>query len=203
MSVTMSVRYQTNKEFVEAAGITEQDAFIAVAIRRIVADQIGFPVRELTSEITIDRVIEIMADDFVGWDEAEFLIALEEMFKIDIDSIEIAKHMERTGHPNWFYNPDNYVMFSFLWRPFVVRTPEPKMSVGEWVRIVTEVVLAPVRAKIVPPNDWSSLESSDLDSDAVAKQSRPTHHFANVCCWGCIGLIAIVMIVVVVTRLLR
>ena len=42
---------QINKEFVEAAGIAEQDAFIAVAIRRIVAQMAKITARELTAGI--------------------------------------------------------------------------------------------------------------------------------------------------------
>lgn len=43
----MSKSIQTNKESVEAAGIAEEDAFIAVAIRRIVAKMTEIPPKQL------------------------------------------------------------------------------------------------------------------------------------------------------------
>ncbi|MDR3199113.1 MAG: hypothetical protein LBU34_14695, partial [Planctomycetaceae bacterium] len=49
--------HQTNKEFVEAAQIAEQDAFIAVVIRRSMGSMLEIPVRELVADMTFETVM--------------------------------------------------------------------------------------------------------------------------------------------------
>ena len=139
---------QTNKEFVEAAGIAESDAFLAVAVRRIVARMAGIPARELTSEMTFDE----MTRDVWDWDSMVFAMELEQLFNIDISCEEWEKGevaTETIGYANWFYSTDNF---------------------GEWVKLAVEVALAPMRDKITPPADWPGLDASDLESDAVVEK---------------------------------
>ncbi|MDR2704404.1 MAG: hypothetical protein LBC02_01370 [Planctomycetaceae bacterium] len=59
--------YQSNKEFIEAAGIAEHDAFIAVAIRRIVGKMLEIPARELVAELTFEAMMR-RASIYTDWD---------------------------------------------------------------------------------------------------------------------------------------
>ncbi|MDR0705153.1 MAG: hypothetical protein LBF88_09200 [Planctomycetaceae bacterium] len=131
---TISRPYQTNKEFAEAAKISEQNAFIAVAIRRITGHLQNIPVRELVADSTFEAITwqrdesEFFASD---WNKGEFAICFELFFDIKIDWAKVDEAAKNTGYRNWFYNPDNYKMFSFLWKPFVSRQPTKKMTYGE------------------------------------------------------------------------
>jgi len=161
---------QTNKEFVEAAGIAEYDAFLAVVVRRAVARMVGIPVQQLTAEMTFEAVTRKAWD----WDTLNFALELEDLFEtvLDFDEevwVNGCEAAKAAGYPNWFYNPDNYELFSFLWKPFVSSKHEPKITFGGWVKLVVEVVLAPMRNKITFPANWPGLEASDLESDAVAE----------------------------------
>jgi hypothetical protein len=184
--------HQTNKEFVEAAKISEQNAFIAVAIRRITGSLLNIPVRELVADLTFEAIMcrgEFGAD----WDYGEFAIQCEVCFNdLPIDWAKIDKTAKNAGYSNWFYNPDNYKIFSFLWKPFVSRQPTKKITYGEWVYLVTEKFLAPVRDEIISPADWT-IETSDFESDAVMPKKIPYifQFFAN---WGCLCVIVILLI---------
>ncbi|MDR2439380.1 MAG: hypothetical protein LBE12_08435 [Planctomycetaceae bacterium] len=177
----MSRPHQTNKEFVEAAGIAEQDAFIAVAIRRIVGRLLEIPVRELAADMKFETVMR-RAGFYTDWDALDFAHEFMKYFPLtstmDIEPDTWEKGTEiaaNAGYPNWFYNPDNYKLFSFLWKPFVSKQPAQKITFGEWVKLVIEIVLVPVRDKIVPPVDWTGIETSDQESDTVAQKS-PCHN---------------------------
>jgi len=185
----MPPHIQTNKEFVDAAGIAEQDAFLAIGVRRTVARMLEIPAQKLTAEMTFESVIWRAED----WDALDFGLHLMEQFPIDIGAEEWLMSNEAAtvaGYPNWFYNPHNYVQFSFLWKPFVPSTPQRKMTFGEWVKLVVEVVLSPFRDRIDPPADWPGLEASDLESDAVAEKN-PACAVLRFMGWGILGLIAI------------
>ncbi|MDR0336290.1 MAG: hypothetical protein LBI18_04295 [Planctomycetaceae bacterium] len=163
---------QTNKEFVDAAGIAEQDAFIAVAIRRIVAKMTEIPAQELLANMTFEKVMKRQSG--YDWDSLVFAMEIEELFNFDISCDmwdQGDKLAKEAGYSNWFYNPDNDKQFSFLWKPFYPKTDEKKILFGEWVKLIIEIVLAPIREKFIPPNDWPGLEASDLDSDTVAQNS--------------------------------
>lgn len=194
---------QTNKEFIEAAGIDEQDAFLAVTIRRIVARLTEIPARELVADMTFDTVMK-RAGYYTDWDSISFAIEFEELFEMDINSDtweEGQKRAQEAGYSNWFYNPDNYVPFSFLWKPFCSQKKN-KILFGEWVKLTVEVVLVPIRDKISTPNDWPGLESSDLESDSVAARS-PSHNALFLLNWGCFALLALIAIGFVVAKILR
>ena len=167
---TMPSPIQTNKEFVEAAGIAERDAFLAVAIRRAVARMVRLPARELTAEMTFDMVTR----DAWDWDTVVFAMELEQLFNIDICDAEWEKGevaADAAGYSNWFYSVDKF---------------------GEWVKLCVEIVLAPMRDKITPPDDWPGLEASDLESDTVVAKS------AMDCCmvWG-LGIVIVTIIAIV------
>jgi hypothetical protein len=170
---TLSRPHQTNKEFVEAAKISEQNAFIAVAIRRITGHLQNILVRELVADLTFETVM--YRDEFfcADWIREEFTICFESFFNVEIDWAKVDEAAKNTGYRNWFYNPDNYKMFSFLWKPFVSRQPIKKITYGEWFYLVTEKFLTPIRNKIIPPADWTGIKTSDLESDAVILKNIP------------------------------
>jgi hypothetical protein len=191
---TMSRPQQTDKEFVEATKISEQNIFIAVAIRRITGLLRRIPVRELIADATFD---EIRRRESFGadWDDQDFKLDFEVYFNdIEIDWSKVDEVAKNEGYPNWFHSPDNYKNFSFLWKPFVSTPPTPKITYGEWVHLITEKFLVPVRDKITPPVDWTGIETSDLVSDTlVTKNSYVIGRFVNCGCW-CIIVILLTFI---------
>ncbi|MDR0704098.1 MAG: hypothetical protein LBF88_03840 [Planctomycetaceae bacterium] len=182
--------YQTNKEFVEAAQIAKQDAFIAVAIRRIVGNMLEIPVRELVADLTFETVMQ-RAGYYTDWDQGVFEMEFEEYFNITIiDCEKCYEAAKNAGYPNWFYNPDNYDDFSFLWKPFIFRPPPKKITFGEWVKIVIEKIFAPFRNEIIPLADWSGIETSDLESDTVIH----VDNFRFFLYWGCLIVTIIILL---------
>ncbi|MDR3197982.1 MAG: hypothetical protein LBU34_08965 [Planctomycetaceae bacterium] len=181
--------HQTNKEFVEAAQIAEQDAFIAVVIRWIVGSTLEIPVRELVADMTFETAMRC-SGFYTDWDEGEFTIELEEIFNINIENETVHEAAEKAGYPNWFYNPDCPApvfpnIFRFLWKRFTSKPPAKKITFGEWVKLVVEKILAPYRSQINPPTDWQGIEASDLESDAVVLKSfvHDSQFFAFWVCW--------------------
>jgi hypothetical protein len=172
--------YQNNKEFIEAAGIAEQDAFIAVAIRRIVGRMLEIPVRELVAGLTFKAMMR-RAGVYTDWDALVFAMEFEEYFNIDI-TCEMWEKCEEiaqnAGYPNWFYNPDNdkedfslfLKPFKFFWKSSISVPPPKKITFGEWVHLGIET-FSPFRNRLVPPADWTGIETSDLESDTVAQKS--------------------------------
>jgi hypothetical protein len=169
--------YQSNKEFIEAAGIAERDAFIAVVIRRIVGKMLEIPVRELVAELTFETMMR-RASIYSDWDELVFAMELEEYFNINITPEMWEKCQEiaaNAGYPNWFYNPDNNKEnFSFLWKSSISVPPTKKITFGEWVHCGIET-FSPFRDQFIPPADWTGIETSDQESDTVAQKS-PGHY---------------------------
>lgn len=188
----MSIQYQNNKDFVESAGIAEQDAYLAVALRRIVAKMTEIPARELTSETTFEKIMSSKKEWTTDWDALVFAMEIEEYFNININEekyqcgLELA---ERAGYSNWFYNPDNCEPFDFLWIFVRFKKAEKKITFGEWVKVGIATVLAPIREEIVPPSDWPGLENSDRDSDAVVQKSL-SHYTMSCICWTLVLIFA-------------
>jgi hypothetical protein len=168
---------QTNKEFVEAAGIAECDAFLAVAIRRIVARMLEIPAQELTAEKTFETIMR-QAGFYTDWDELCFVGELVEQFKIKILYEEWERGQKAVRYSNWFYNPGT--------------------TFGEWVKIGVEIILISCHEKIVLPTDWPGLEASDLESDTVILKS-PVHNAMRCFFWG----ITIICVIVILLNLFR
>ena len=177
----MSPLIQTNKEFVDSAGITEHDAFLAVAVRRIVARMLEIPAQKLTAQMTYETMFR-HAGFYTDWDELCFLMELEELYNIDIDCEKVWEAAEVAGYSNWFYRPG-------------------VATFGEWVKLAVEIALAPIRGQIAPSADWPGLEASDLESDTVAGKSL-VHDGLFAMTWGCMGL-AVIVVGVIILRWCR
>jgi len=191
---TMSKPIQNNEEFILVAGIAEQDAYLAIVIRRIVARMIEIPVRELTSEMTFYEMIKRQSR-YCDWDALSFFIEIEEFFQINFDSIKGSEIAVGLGYPNWFYNPDGYDDFAWIKNWFVHEsTPKPQITVGQWIRVGVEVVRGSVSEVLVTPENWPGIKASDLESDAIAKKS-PSHNALMITQWGCISVFAIFALV--------
>ncbi len=201
----MPCSIQTNKEFVDAAGITERDAFIAVAIRRIVAEMMEIPAQKLVADVTVESII-YRVSAYSDWDSSFFAMCLEEYFCVDISCEEWEKGCElakAAGYPNWFYNPDGYKQFAPIrWLFGFSYRPDRQTTFGEWVRLAIEVVLSPVREKIDPPADWPGLDASDLESDAIAQRS-PVHNGMFYAFWTIMGIAGIIAIIIMLALIFR
>ncbi|MDR2707036.1 MAG: hypothetical protein LBC02_14780 [Planctomycetaceae bacterium] len=188
--------YQSNKEFIEAAGIAEQDAFIAVAIRRIVGKMLEIPARELVAELTFEAMMR-RVNIYTDWDVGVFAMELEEYFKIDITPEMWEKGEEiaqSAGYPNWFYTPDNDNEYlDFLWKSSISVPPTKKITFGEWVHLGIETFSA-FRNQLIPPADWTGIETSDLESDTVAKKC-PGHYVAHFIIFAAIIVVIISLLI--------
>jgi hypothetical protein len=200
---TMSRPQQTDKEFVEAAKISEQNIFIAVAIRRITGLLLCIPIRELVTDATFDE-IRRRAGLYADWDKIDFMTHLEWYLNEDeIDWAKVDEVAKNKGYPDWFYNPDNYKNFSFFGKPFVSTPPTPKITYGEWVHLITEKFLVPVCDKITlpintPPTNWTGIETSDLVSDTLISPSPSYIHILQSIIWSCLCVFAAIPIFIFV-----
>ncbi|MDR2704403.1 MAG: hypothetical protein LBC02_01365 [Planctomycetaceae bacterium] len=101
-----------------------------------------------------------------------------------------AEIAQNAGYPNWFYDPDNenenldiwkpfitflWKPFTFFWKPSISVPPTKKITFGEWVHFGIETFFTPFRDQLIPPTDWTGIETSDLESDTVA-QKCPGHY---------------------------
>jgi hypothetical protein len=164
------------------------------------------PVRELVADMTFETVMR-RAGFYTGWDKGEFTIALEETFNIDIDEGKIEEAAENAGYSNWFYNPDYPDpvfpnIFFFPWKRSTSKPPLKKITLGEWVKLVVEKILAPYRSQINPPADWQGIEASDLESDAVTPKS-PVHNFYFFLSWEFVTVIIFVVVSIILSFCLQ
>jgi hypothetical protein len=129
---------QTNKEFIDALDIQPEDGFLAVAVRRAAAWQLGKEVVNIDTE-TVDE-----PDFCLPWDGKEFAFALEKELGITIPISETNFSNElisiEQDYPDWF------------------RGPAIKMPMKQWTEIAVKRFLRPVREKITCPKDWTPFE---------------------------------------------
>jgi hypothetical protein len=158
---------QTNKEFIEAANISANDAYLAVAIRRITGKLLKIPAQELTAELQFEKAITNSKYND-NWDSLLFAMELEQDFNIIID---VDKSAQNADYPNWFYNPNNRSAFYTLEKLFrklfcskLSSSSQKNITIGEWIKIMVEKILMPACNPIITPTDWT-IETSDQDTE--------------------------------------
>ena len=190
----MSRPIQNNEEFILSAGIAEQDAYLAIVIRRIAARMIEIPARELTSEMTFCEMMKRQSR-YCDWDALSFFIELEEFFHVCFDDMKGSEIAVTSGYPNWFYNPDGYDDFSWIKNRFVCDSvAKPQTTIGQWIQLGIDVVKGSACVELTVPEEWPGIKASDLESDAIAEKS-PSHNALLIMEWGCISVFAIFALV--------
>jgi hypothetical protein len=138
---------QTNKEFLDAIGIRPEDDFLAIAVRRAAAWQLGKSVVDL--ELTT-----VGEPDFVlPWDGKQFGYLLEKELSITIPFGDAKFQKTSLSIPHdWF------------------RGPAIKMPMDQWTKIAIEQFLQPVREKIVRPEHWTPLEPEEQEKNETFRE---------------------------------
>ncbi len=129
---------QTNKEFVDALDIRPEDGFLAVAVRRAAAWQLGKEIVDLETETVGEP------DFYLPWDGKQFGFLLEKELDIVIPFREArfsdSLILIQQEYSDWF------------------RGPAIKMPMKQWTEIAVQKFFRPVREKISCPSDWTFFE---------------------------------------------
>ena len=130
---------QTNKEFVDTLDIRPEDGFLAVAVRRAAAWQLGKDVVDLEMETVGEP------DFYLPWDGKQFGFRLETELGIVVPfgESDFENNLSQFFHecPDWF------------------RGPAIKMPMKFWTELAVKRFLGPIRDKITCPEDWTFFET--------------------------------------------
>lgn len=154
--------------------IKPEDGFLAVAVRRAAAWQLGKPIVELETTTVGEP------DFIVPWDKLAFLMRIEtELGKpLSLNKTLLPSEHNKTIPPNWFHGP------------------AVKMPMSEWTKIAVEHFLAPIRDEIVCPKYWTPLEP-ETKKEKVSFPANFSDWF-----WSCFGFsIVAAPIVAILTAL--